>query len=140
MKITKRQLKRIIREEYSRLIRESDWSHLKKISGETIPNDWYIPAVMFKDIEASDGVEEAQDELLMYCEFLENKEAQYYVIEHQEGPGHEIYLSDEQWIKNNLKYLASRGDMDADRAYRKSSFEKVMIDSEEPNFIMWSMN
>ena len=131
MKLTKRQLRRIIREEYKRLIREGigpdNNSHFKTLDASALNNDTFIPAGTLEDILEIDGYREFREELGMMCEMLYNKDQAFFVME----PSVHIF------IRNNMLDLAEDGDEDMDMWLTASGFEKVYIDDAE--YIKWTM-
>jgi len=135
MKITKRQLKQIIREEYKRLIREGigpdEVPPFNKLPDSAVNNDTFIPAGTLEDILEMDGYAEFKEELAMMCEMLENeKDQQFFIMEPAEH----------QFIRNSMLDIAKDGDMDFDKWLTKSAFERVFIgDEPQPSMIRWTM-
>ena len=134
MKITKRQLKRIIREEYKRLIREGigpdEVSHFDRLPESALDGSTFIPAGTLEDILEMDGFAEFQEELAMMCEMLENGDQSYHIMEPAEH----------QFIRNSMLDIAEDGDMDFDKWLTKSAFERVFIgDEPQPSMIRWTM-
>lgn len=131
MRLTKRQLKRIIREEYKRLIREGlgpdNDSHFKTLPESVLNNDTFIPAGTLEDILEIDGYREFREELGMMCEMLYNKNQAFFVME----------PAVHRFIRDNMLDMAEDGDEDMDMWLTKSGFEKVFIDGAE--YIRWTM-
>jgi len=133
MKLSKRQLKRIIREEHKRLIREgigSDVSHFDRLPESALGGSNFIPAGTLEDILEMDGFVEFREELAMMCEMLENGDQAYHVME----PSEHIF------IRNSMLDMAEDGDMDFDKWLTNSAFEKVFIgDEPQPSMIRWTI-
>ena len=135
MRLTKYQLRRIIREEYKSLIHESigsnGASHFDRLPENAVNNDTFIPAGMLKDILDIDGYGEFKEELSMYCEMLENGDQMYFLMEPAEH----------EFIRNTMLDMAEDGDMDFDKWLERSGFERVFIgDESQPSMIHWTMS
>ena len=134
MKLSKKQLKRIIREEYKRLIREgigsNEVSHFDRLPESALDGSTFIPAGTLEDILEMDGYREFREELAMMCEMLENRDQSYFVMEPAEH----------EFIRNSMLDIAEDGDPDFDKWLTRSSFESVFIGEEQtPSMIQWTM-
>ena len=134
MKLSKTKLKRIIREEYKRIIREGiggdDVSPFDRLPESALDAPTFLPAGMLEDILEIDGYAEFKEELAMMCEMLENGDQRYHVMEPAEH----------QFIRNAMLDIAQDGDMDFDRWLERSAFERVFIgDEPNPSMIRWTM-
>ena len=135
MKLSKRQLKRIIREEYKSLVREgigpTEVLPFERLPENAVNNDTFIPAGMLEDILEIDGFAEFKEELSMYCEMLENGDQVYHVMEPAEH----------QFIRNTMLDLAEDGELDFDKWLERSAFDRVFIgDEPQPSMIRWTMS
>ena len=134
MKLTKRQLKRIIREEYKRLIREGigpdEVPPFDKLPDSAVNNNTFIPAGTLEDILEMDGYAEFKEELAMMCEMLANGDQVFFIMEPAEH----------QFIRNAMFEMDDDGDNDFGRWLEDSAFERVFIgDEPQPSMIRWTM-
>jgi len=134
MKLSKRQLKRIIREEYKRLIQEGidpdQVSSFDRLPDSAVNNETFVPAGTLEDILNIDGVREFKEELAMMCEMLAERDQQFFVMEPAEH----------KFIRNSMLDFAQDGDLNFDRWLEDSVFERVFIgDEPNPSMIRWAM-